>query len=424
MRFFLVWLVLFSTSVASIQGDEPRSAPQVGAAPIQWRIVWTEDPAHTATISWSTRVETERNEVLFSSEPRGGSLESYESVTGAHRSGRYSRSYRDSKKTPDGYFHHARLEGLEPDSTVWFVMRSDGVASRELHFRTATEGNEPYSLLAGGDARTGYADRQRMNRLMASLVESEPEILALDHGGDYVFFGDRWDQWNGWLTDHELTTGASGRVLPIIPTRGNHDGGALFEEIFDAPGGAGKNWYETRLGLGLTLLTLNTNVSLAGDQLTWLRARLREGRARSRWMLASYHQPAFPAVKVAGLARIVWVPLFEAFDMDLVLESDGHVIKRTAPIRDESVDPTGVVYVGEGGLGVPQRVPRSKRWYLEPPGLVARGAHLMIVGVGEEALEVRTVGFAVDAKWGRVVDDAQLETFDRFRIERRESYPR
>jgi hypothetical protein len=36
-----------------------------------------------------------------------------------------------------------------------------------------------------------------------------------------------------------------------------------------------------------------------------------------------------------------------------VIESDGHVINRTVPIRNEKKDSTGVVSVGEGDLGVP-----------------------------------------------------------------------
>ena len=51
-------------------------------------------------------------------------------------------------------------------------------------------------------------------------------------------------------------------------------------------------------------------------------------------------------------------PLFDKYHIDIALESDGHCMKRTAPIRHGKKDPTGIVYVGEGGLGVGQR----KRW--------------------------------------------------------------
>jgi len=422
MKLFLQIACLLSlTALGFAKDDEPTSAPS--ADPIQCRVIWTGDPAHAVTISWSTDVKTASNEVLFSDRSHAGALDDFEGKALSHRDGKYTRSSWDSEETPDGFYHHARLTGLKAGSTVWFVLRSDDAVSREFHFRLATEGDEPYAWLAGGDSRTGYEDRHRMNRLMAQLVREDPRILALDHGGDYVFYGQRWDQWWGWLDDLAEMCGEDGRLLPIIPTRGNHDSGALFDEVFDTPGGPG-NWYETKMGLGLTLLTLNTNVSLAGDQLTWLRQHLAEGRASSRWLMASYHQPAFPAVKTAGLARITWVPLFEAYNMDLVLESDGHVIKRTAPIRDESIDPTGVVYIGEGGLGAPQRVPRSRRWYLESPGIVARGAHVNVIHVQKDVLRVECVGYPVDDLTGRAAADATLQTFDSFELKRREPAPK
>lgn len=402
---------------------EPAAAVQGDTRPFHCRVTWSDDPAGSATISWSTVDASRENVVLLSTESRGGSIASYERTVATHRDGPYSMSSREPAGTEGAYFHHALLTDLEPGSTVWFVLRSDGQVSRELHFRTATVGDESYALLSGSDSRTGHADRRRMNRLMATMLAESPEILALNHGGDYVFDGLLWNHWRQWLADFALTTTPAGRVLPIIPTRGNHDVGPLYDEVFDSPGGTSKNWYTTRLGLGLALVTLNTNVSLAGDQETWLNNELASLRKRSRWMLASYHRPAFPANKRPGLARVVWVPLFESYDMDLVIESDGHVIKRTPPIRDETIDPTGVIYIGEGGLGAPQRVPRTRRWYLEPPGFTGRGAHLMKIDVGPEVLRVRTLGYDVDEVTGRSPEGAELRTIDELEIARRPAYP-
>lgn len=413
----LPWLLGSLCLLASAQRTETL------AGPTQCRVIWTDDPAHSATISWTTAGKSSDNAVLFSYESRDDAQALFENTVATHRDGPYTASSRGAAGTDVAYFHHALLTGLEPGKTVWFRVRSDETVSREFHFRTATLGDEPYALLSGGDARTGRADRQRMNRLIGTLVEESPEILAFGHGGDFVFTGTLWSQWDEWLTDLEFSTTGDGRLLPIIPTRGNHDWGPLFDEVFDTPGGTDQNWYTTELGQGLALVTLNTNVSLAGNQETWLAGELRRLRPHSRWLLASYHQPAFPAVKLPGLARVVWVPLFEAFDVDLVLESDGHVIKRTLPIRDETADPTGVVYVGEGGLGAPQRVPRTRRWYLEPPAYTGRGAHVMKIDVGLEQLHVRTLGYGVDEASGLVTEGAELETFDEFELARRAAYP-
>ena len=74
-----------------------------------------------------------------------------------------------------------------------------------------------------------------------------------------------------------------------------------------------------------------------------------------------------------------------------VIESDGHVIKRTVPIRNEKKDSTGVVYVGEGGLGVPQRKPDLSRWYLRSPGMATRGHHVMNIRFTPEKIDYKVV---------------------------------
>ena len=78
-----------------------------------------------------------------------------------------------------------------------------------------------------------------------------------------------------------------------------------------------------------------------------------------KWKFAVYHHPAYSSAPSRDNKDIRehWVPLFEQHQLDLVCEADGHNIKRTVPIRNGKRDPTGVVYIGEGGLGVPQRQP-------------------------------------------------------------------
>ena len=69
--------------------------------------------------------------------------------------------------------------------------------------------------------------------------------------------------------------------------------------------------------------------------------------------------------KQALEAKKDWVPLYEKHNVDLVLESDCHCIKRTIPIRNDKPSPDGVVYLGEGGYGAPQRDPDLSRWYFQ-----------------------------------------------------------
>lgn len=362
--------------------DEPEKDP---LAPRQWRVVWWGDASTSATICWNTKQAGKRHEVIYG--PRG---ESQPKTAAAQRSGKFSGSW-------ELHYHHCRIEGLKPGTAYEFQVSSDGKLSPKQYFVTAPGKDEPCSILFGGDSRTDRGSRQKVNRMMAEILASQraagekiPNLLALAHGGDYVTWGSSLAQWNAWMTDHLLATTPEGRVLPVIPARGNHDRGPLFNEVFGFPAGDA-NQHVTRITPEVHLITLNTNESAAGKQAAWLKEQLAALRPKSRWLLAQYHRPAYPAVKRPGEALRYWVPLFEKYNLDMACEADGHNIKRTPPIRGGKQDPTGVVYIGEGGLGVAQRRPKTDRWYLKEPGMADVGHHVQVLTFGEEKLIYRCV---------------------------------
>ena len=377
----------FVAVTATIAFSVPLTSQTPDLTPSQMRVVWSTDPAHRAVVSWSTAGEGAEHTVHYDTQSRGAVLAEYGFTSEVVITG----EYKPGDDSP--WFHHAEIADLPADTDIFFVVESDGNVSQELHFRTATDDpTKTIKFLYGGDSRTGRNDRQKMNRLIATLVEEDPEISALVHGGDYIAFANSLDQWTAWMTDHELTIGSDGRVLPIVPAKGNHEGkGEIYNRVFGEPSGdVERNWFFTRFG-SLALINLDTEASVAGEQRDWLRERLVEGR-QAPWLIVNYHRPAFPAAKSASGAREHWVPLFEEFDVDLVCESDGHTLKRTPPIRDERVDFTGVVYVGEGGLGVPQRTPKiDEHWYLQSPGMASRGDHIQKVEVTEDLLRYQAI---------------------------------
>ena len=358
--------------------EDPWTALE-GTTPAQWRLVWTDRPSQELTISWSTLEAGEEHAVLFDTVSRVGEEASYAAQAPAHRSGQYTLDETEVGKITSAHYHHARITGLEPSTTYWFQIQSDGERSRELHFQTGPADDRPFKLLHGGDSRTGIEDRQQINLFIGQLADKHPELIAFAHGGDYIIWGKFWAHWRVWLSQNELTTSPTGRVLPMIPTRGNHEPGPIFDEVFDNPGAEGLNYYSTDLSPEVSLLTLNTEISAAGDQAVFLEAELARLRPERRWLLAQYHRAIYPAVKDPAAAKPHWVPLFERYNLDIALESDGHAVKRTVPIRDEAKDSTGVIYIGEGGLGVPQRDPRSDRWFLQGPGMSGKSHHVVLL---------------------------------------------
>ena len=358
-----------------------------GLTPHQLRIVWAEEPATHARVSWTTADSGSSHAVYYDTVSRGGDVAAYTNQVTTARSGQYGSS------TP--YYHHVELEGLSPSTTYWFVVETDGQRSDELHFVTGPADDRPLKLLYGGDSRSDPTDRRAMNRRIAQLVTDDASIVALAHGGDYIANGDDWSEWDEWLTDHELARTAEGRVVPVIPTRGNHeDDGVMYNHVFGFPGGDDVDYFATRLGANATLITLDSNVSHGGDQRDWLEAQLMEAQAR-RWIVPGYHRPAYPAVKTPGDALEFWVPLFETYEVDLVCESDGHVLKRTVPIRDGAEAEGGIVYVGEGGLGVSQRTPIDA-WYLDAPGMAMSAHHVQVLTFTPEELRYEVIGMDGD----------------------------
>jgi len=378
-EFFLVASILFA-SLAS-----QRFVCAEDTKPSQWRLVWNTDPATSATLCWNTKVAGQTHRVLLRQD---GSSD--QQAVPAQRNGRYTTN------EPDLFFHHALLSALQPATKYYVVCESDGQKSREFYFLTAPAEDVPLALVFGADSRSGHEARQKMNAMLARMLHESQQpgrvrILALAHGGDFIYDARRLDQWAQWMTDHELTVTVDGQLLPIIPARGNHDGGKIFNEVFAFPP-EDQNFYAVDLGPEVRLLTLNTETSLAGDQRLWLETDLAAARPKRRWLLAQYHRPAFPAVKVPWLNLVHWVPLFEKYNLDLACEGDGHNIKRTPPLRDFKIQHGGVVYIGEGGLGVGQRSPKTGRWYLNTPlAKTGEGHHVQLLEFGPEQLAYRVV---------------------------------
>ena len=385
MSFLTLWLLLAGAGVAE--------------APLHLRVSWTADPATTATLSWSTREPGETHSAKL--RPLGG--DAWQEVA-CQRSGKFTG------KGKDLFYHHARLTDLQPDQQYEVIAQSDGDATDTYWFQTAPAVDAPFQLLFGGDSRSSVEHRRKINNLMKRLTTEArrsggPPVLALAHGGDYVVHGQNIDLWAQWMGDHLLSASDDGQLLPIIPARGNHDVGEGFNEVFDFPAGD-KNYYGITLCSVLRLVTLNTETSTAGDQQHWLDRELKATRPRHRWLLCQYHKPAFPAVKVPSGAYGSWVPLFEKHNVDMCLEADGHCIKRTPAIRGDKFDPTGVVYIGEGGLGVGQRSPKDNRWYLQPPAVTGRGHHVHLLTFDGKRLT------------GRVIRE-EGSTFDEFDLKAR-----
>jgi acid phosphatase type 7 len=388
-----------------------RLNPEQQRGPVHARVIWTENPMEHAIITWTTLYESRNNKVYYDTLRRNGKTSDYAFSAIAERSGKVTMKAMDYQEgVPEGYYHHTSLNNLKPGTAYYFVVESNGKRSNEFYFITAPQNPTSMKLLAGGDSRLGgeqpryagrtpHLERQRLKSLIAMLVEQYPEIYGFVHGADYGTTAD-WRHLYWYFEDLQRATASDGRILPMLISMGNHDTSIGFMENFYL--GESLNdyisfnyFYSSRLTNDISLITLNTEISLGGVQYQWLKNELPRLREESRWLLVNYHKPAFPAYKDPDdfrFARVrqYWVPLFEKHKIDLAIESDGHTLKRTPPILNGRVDPEGIVYIGEGGLGAPLRQPDTTRWFLQG-GFAARLFHVWMLDISKDEINMQAI---------------------------------
>ena len=379
------------------------------AEPLNTRVAWkTESPQHEATISWDTTSASTENIVYIDTVSRAGQIDKYEERYAASIVGQYTEKpgkvKKKHKKNPKKkkpsipatlFYHHVHLKGLQADTNYYLVVESDGDFSREFYFTTAPKGDESIKMIYAGDSRAGIEKAKEVSRQIAAMTEKDPQIRCLLHGGDFSA-KPTVSGWIDWFSAYSLTTSPSGRLLPIIPIIGNHDTyneDEIFDQAYDSPGGKLKNYYTVFLTPQVGLINLNSEISAEGDQKVFLKAELEKLQMQKvRWQIASFHKPAYPAVKITGSSKVSWVPLFEEYNINLVLESDGHCIKRTVPIKNDQKASLqdGIVYLGEGGYGAPQRDPQD-RWYLGEGAYASKGEHIMLLEFTNSEINYQTI---------------------------------
>lgn len=359
------------------------------AAPVfgntaRYRCMWREDPATTMVVAWDQ--VSGSNAVLYYDEiDYGGQAEAYRFRKAPDR---YTKA-----KGMDNQF--VRLTGLKPNTVYYFVIKDNEGMSSRMSFRTAPDDpSQPLSIIAGGDSRNNRQARLEANRLVSKL---RPHFIVFD--GDMTG-GDTNENWRAWFDDWQSTIGSDGRVFPIVPARGNHEReNASITELFDVP--SADVYYALTFGGDLfRMYTLNSLISPSGSQAIWLEGDL-ELNQQVTWKMAQYHQGMRPHTRNKPEKDEIynnWARLFYSYEVDLVLESDAHVVKTTYPIRpfrgagsDEGFirdDQRGTVFIGEGCWGAPLRSPDDHKKWTRAYGTFNQFKWIF---VSLERIEVRTV---------------------------------
>ncbi len=372
------------------------STSQLFSASDKYRIIITDDPATKITIGWN-QISGTNPTVYYDTIDHGTDYNLYA----------FSKTV-DREVTYRGMENKfVRLTGLVPDKAYYFVINDSEGTSDRYWFKTAPDDLSRLSVIAGGDSRTNREPRQRANLLVSKL---KPHVVLF--GGDFT--DDDTDiQWQDWLDDWQLTTADDGRMFPIIPAQGNHESHNVIYNLFDTP--SESYYYSTGFGDNLfRVYTLNTEVSVSGNQLTWLQNDLSEN-PDIIWKLAQYHKPMRPHYSNKDendAAYDAWAQLFFDNNVRLIVESDAHNVKVTWPIEpsllpgnDEGFivnDTYGSVYVGEGGWGAPLYDNDDDKSWTRNSGLFFQ---FKLFFIDDSKVEIRTIKTDNAAEVGEVSND-------------------
>ncbi len=381
------------------------------------RVVWSSAPQTEAVVVWDAEALSESASLVYDTISHKEGKRDYAFSSALSESGLYKESSApkskkgdrgSAKSSPKLFYHHAPLKQLKPGTIYYLAVKDAEGTGREYHFKTAPADGTPIKLIFAGDSRTRMDVARGISTQISKMIAKDDSIVALLHGGDYAG-APRRDMWKEWLEAYALTTTADGKLLPIIPVVGNHEKPSknpLFRQAYGYPGGK-DDYYLCRLTPSVAVLVLNTETSTDGVQRKFLQTSLEMlKKEKIKWQIAAYHKPAFPAIKQASSAKVSWVPLFEQYNLDLALESDGHCIKRTVPIRNGKEAADGVVYLGEGGYGAPQRDFKPDRWYIQGEhAFISKGDHMMMLEITPQAINYSTILNA-----GKVVDSASFKS--------------
>ena len=248
-----------------------------------------------------------------------------------------------------------------------------------------TQEPEQVALLAVGDFGVGGPRQRSLGEVVRRFEARNPADALVTLGdNDYTAspaaFRANWASSFGWLRAAGVSVSGSLGNHDVEVERGRYEFAAL-----GMPG----PFYHRRVG-DVELFVLDSNAP-AWRQTNWLARALAASDAR--WKIAVLHHPPYTCGRYRSHPVVVrrWVPLFERYDVQLVLSGHDHNYQRFAARG-------GVTYVVHGAgsgyfYGLAASCPRGY-----PRRVRARGVwgFLYVVARGE-----RIDGFAVDMRGRR-----------------------
>jgi Purple acid Phosphatase, N-terminal domain/Calcineurin-like phosphoesterase len=354
----------------------PRPAARGDGTPEQIHLTWGDDPARSVVVSWASPDQAVRPRVRIG-----------QRVIPAQQ-----RAYTDGLNGQTVWTYHARVHGLRPGATYGYAVTADNdrnaAEAFSATFTTAPEGRAAFRFTSFGDLatpNTKWALSYGQSAFAVGAVESFQPLFHLlngDLGHAGLNPGARPEVWRDFGSNNQ----ASAAHRPWMPVPGNHEiefgnGSQGFTSYLTrytvpsngTPGLEGR-WYSFLIGsvlfvslsaddvayqdagafvagpeslapraTGATPIAPGTSFYIrgysGGAQTRWLEATLEAARrdAAIDWIVAQMHQCACSSSRAGNGSdlgiRQEWLPLFDQYEVDLVLCGHDHDYERSFPVR-------------------------------------------------------------------------------------------
>ncbi|MET0190442.1 MAG: Ig-like domain repeat protein [Pseudonocardia sediminis] len=372
----------------------------------------TATPAVSQSVSWRTSTSA--------GAPR---LQLAVAVPGVVTAERTVEATTTTFRTDLGYdvaHHSATITDLKAATTYVYRVGDGDTWSEWAEFTTAAATAEPFSFIMQGDAQNDI--KSYVSRTFRAATEARPYARAVLHAGDLIDTDISDAEWGQWFEAAGYANGG----MNVIAAAGNHEyypgptlsrhWGAQFEYPGNGPATDERvtqlydeNVYYTDYQ-GVRFIALNSNfpgdTAAMAAQTAWLEDVLKNNP--NQWTVATFHHPVFSVTSGRDNAalRQAWLPLFEKYDVDIVMQGHDHAYGRGNLRANEAGLPadatkdkshTGPVYLVS--------VAGPKYYVPDPPdsnNWVTNGAHLRVVGRDTQLYQL------VDVKAGEM----HVETWD------------
>ena len=290
----------------------------------------------------------------------------------------------DKVFTDDGsttYIHEATLSGLTPNTKYEYrVGYSNNRRSEWYSLETA--GASVYDVLIYPDSQSG--DYSQWEEIVKSSALRNPRTALYISMGDLVDNGEHAYQWRTWLNSIKPLSAN----VPLATTLGNHEMYTLdwkmrepyaYLNYFAVPPNGNetfnRRYYSYDFG-DVHYVVLDTMLyesnhednhdthhpDLYDVQVQWLRQDLAANT--KKWTVVLMHRDPFQyAFDRPGANRaigfddegVLFMPIFDEFNVDLVLSAHLHSYRNRGHVRNFDRDPSGPLYILTGIAGDARR---------------------------------------------------------------------